>query len=149
MSRVYLAGQITGLTYDGAEDWREQAREMLAGHGITAFSPLRGKSFLRDMGVIEDSQEARTISSAKGLTARDREDVRRADAVLMYLPDDARISIGTMIEVGWADAWRVPVVLVITPGSLYATHPMVRECVAYTAHTLAEGVSLTVALLLP
>jgi len=39
--RVYLAGPITGLTYNGATTWREDARSYLAAKGITAYSPMR------------------------------------------------------------------------------------------------------------
>ncbi len=147
--RVYLAGQIAGLTYDGADDWRQVAATLLTPNGIRVFSPLRGKEFLRGAGVLEGPVDAHPLSTAHGLTARDREDVRRADAVLMYLPNSERVSIGTMIEIGWADAWRVPVVLVTDPNSLYAVHPMVAECVSYTVPTLEQGVALIRSLLLP
>lgn len=147
--RVYLAGQIAGLTYGDAQDWRLHVRAVLSVHGIAAFSPLRGKDFLYGAGVLESSVETHPLSTAKGLTARDREDVRRADAVLMYLPSAERISIGTMIEIGWADAWRVPIVLVTPPDSAYATHPMVKECAAYVVGDLQSAVSILSALLLP
>lgn len=147
--RVYLAGQIAGLTYDGADDWRQIVRYDLSRDGIRVFSPLRGKEFLRGAGVLEGPVDAHPLSTAHGLTARDREDVRRADAVLMYLPTSERVSIGTMIEVGWADAWRVPIVLVTNADSLYASHPMVIECASYVVPELHQGVALIRSLLLP
>ena len=37
---VYLAGPITGLTYEECVGWRERAKEELAKAGITAYSPM-------------------------------------------------------------------------------------------------------------
>ena len=39
--------------------------------------------------------------------------MQRCDVVLMYLIGAKKVSIGTMIEAGWADAYRKPVVLVL------------------------------------
>ena len=46
---VYLAGQISGLSYDGAVDWRKDAITRLDAEGITGLSPMRGKEYLSEM----------------------------------------------------------------------------------------------------
>ena len=43
MHTVYLAGPITGLTYDGATDWRHAVAADLNSVGIKGLSPMRGK----------------------------------------------------------------------------------------------------------
>lgn len=140
---VYLAGPITGLTFDEAVDWRTTAVEKLNKRGIRAVSPLRGKDFLREVGRLEGGNEysANPISSARGITTRDRYDVMRADAILMNLMCAERVSIGTMIELGWADAARVPVVLVMEDGNLHE-HAMVLETVGYRVQSLEAGVDV-------
>lgn len=118
MKTVYLAGPITGLTYEGATDWREYAKKKLTQYNILGVSPMRGKEFLRNLSSMPSGNQAKAgdrhgLSLPHGFVARDRLDVRRADAVLMNLLGAERVSIGTMVEIGWADAFLKPVVLVI------------------------------------
>lgn len=53
---------------------------------------------------------------------RDRFDVRTADALLINLLGAPRVSIGTMVELGWADAYRIPVVTVMDPDDKLNPH---------------------------
>lgn len=170
--RVYLAGPITGLSFNAAADWRDQVVEALGFDDIEAFSPLRAKHYLRGEASIDGSvgayPRAHPLSAPSGICARDRNDVARADVVLMNLLGAGRVSIGSMIEIGWADAYRKPLVLVIEPVGGYdmsppggaatdvktvgATNPhhhaMVDELAAYVVHELEAGVEIVRALLL-
>jgi nucleoside 2-deoxyribosyltransferase len=140
--KVYLAGPITGHTYDGAEDWRALAREVLGRHGIEAFSPLRGKEYLRAEGMIGAYVQSEAVmSSPKGITTRDRWDCTRVDIVLVNFVGAERISVGTCIELGWADGARVPIVAVMPEGNVHE-HPMVEELVGFRVHTLGEALAL-------
>lgn len=157
--RLYLAGPITGLNYQGASDWRIAVKEALA-PDIVAFSPMRGKEYLKALDVIgdarvqqgalpsDDSYGLRNVmSSAQGITYRDRNDVMNADAVLMNLLGATRVSIGTMIEAGWADAFRKPVIVVREKDSVHG-HGMLDAIATYTVDTLDEALHLTRMLLL-
>lgn len=156
MSRsVYLAGPITGLTYDEGQDWRTYATEQLAACGIEAFSPLRAKKYLRDFGQLDSGGSdacsylnASTLSNPAGITARDRFDCTGRDVVLVNLLGAERVSIGTMIELGWADATRTPIVLVIEPGNVHA-HAVVEAVAGFTVDSLQEGLKVVEAILLP
>ncbi len=119
-AKVYLAGPITGLTYQGATDWREYMVKRFEPN-IAAMSPMRGKDYLAAMpgligGSPEETYMKEVISSQRGILGRDRNDVKTADAILMNVLGAKIVSIGTMIEAGWADAYRIPVVLVIESG---------------------------------
>ena len=144
MPRIYLAGPITGCTYGETVDWRQQIIKALP--EIQCFSPMRYKSYLESEGVLGKSYEQIPMSSAKGITNRDRFDVMNCHAVFMNLVGATKISAGTMIEVGWADAFRKPIILISEPGNIH-DHPMVNEIAAYRVNTLEEGVHLTRALL--
>ena len=61
MKTVYLAGPITGLTYDGATDWRAYAKARLAKFGIQAVSPMRAKEFLKALPSMPSGEQAKTI----------------------------------------------------------------------------------------
>lgn len=157
--RVYLAGPITGLTYDQTIDWRGQVATMLWPR-IVAVSPMRGKAYLRDLAVIRDATDraiggtskdlydmGNVMSSPLGITGRDRNDVMNADAVLMNLLGSKKVSIGTMIEAGWSDAFRKPLVVVREKENIHA-HGMLDSVALYTVEDLDEAVHLVNMLLL-
>ena len=146
---VYLAGPISGLTYGGATDWREYARDRLAGMGIIGLSPMRAKTFLAREEQVADSYEQHPLSTRVGITTRDRFDVMRCDVVLVYLPKNTeKVTIGTMIEVGWADAFRKPLVLVDEDGDASIhNHAMVRAIAGYVVTSLESGLNIIDALL--
>lgn len=147
MSKVYLAGPITGLTFGECTDWREYATKALAPE-ITAFSPMRQKGFLAARGKLEGAYDTHPLSTAKGITTRDRHDCTGCDVILMNLLDAERVSIGTMIEVGYAAIARRPIVLVMEPGNLHE-HPMLAEEAGYRVQTLDEGIAIVRSILLP
>lgn len=147
--RVYLAGPITGLTYDDGVDWRQYACRRLYDHyGLCALSPLRSKQYLRPLGVLEENNCAiHPLSTDQGIVARDRFDVMTCDAVLMHLLGASRVSIGTMIEVGWADAWRKPIVLVMEDADSIHEHGMLRNIAGFRVSDLDAGIDLIATLL--
>lgn len=174
--RVYLAGPITGLSYGGATDWRIKAMNTLEVWGIDALSPMRAKTYLKDEKSIDGSADAyqrvHAISTPKGICTRDRNDTMRVDAVLMNLLGAEKVSIGSMIEIGWADAARVPLVVVMEPDREETvpvvvgpgfephrfetrkivnphSHTMVNHLAGYIVPTLNEGLDIVKALLLP
>lgn len=113
---VYLAGPITGLSYAGAVDWRLRAMDIFRDHGITAYSPMRAKTALEGMEPLGswDYPEDGPLSG-KAMYNRDLYDVRRADVVLANLLGATRVSVGTMYEMGYAKALRVPVIVAMEP----------------------------------
>jgi nucleoside 2-deoxyribosyltransferase len=136
MTTVYLAGPITGLTYDEAIDWRGGVEKVLRDYGVHPLSPLRGKDYLRPLGVLDDAgdmeksayamNEDWPLSTPKGITVRDRNDVRTCDAVLVNLLGAERVSVGTVIEIAWADAYRVPSVIAMEKDNPHR-HAMINE----------------------
>lgn len=152
--KVYLAGAISGLTYDQGQDWRTYATAKLAEYNIAGFSPLRAKDFLKSVGKIEQSYQQRdnplgSLSTDRGIMTRDRWDVMTADAVLFYLVGSERVSVGTCIEFGWADAFRKPVVLVMEKEGNLHEHPMVREAAGFRVETIQEGIQVLNCILNP
>jgi nucleoside 2-deoxyribosyltransferase len=152
---VYLAGPISGCTWDEATDWRDEARNQLLRSGIKAVSPLRAKVYLRECGPIKDHYNDDDIdvdaftnmSTPRGITTRDRFDCTRCDVVLVNLLDTERISIGTMIELGWADANNIPVVVVMESDGNMHDHAMVNEITGFRVNSLREGLEVVKAIL--
>ena len=152
---VYLAGPIRGCSYDGAVGWRERAKDALADLGINAYSPMRAKSYLKaetNAGgdKLADSYSAYPLSTMRAIVARDRNDCMRCDMVLMNLFGAKTVSIGSILEIAWADAARVPVVLVMEKdGSNVNEHGMIREMCGFQVETLDEALNVVRAVLLP
>lgn len=155
MSRpsVYLAGPITGLTFDGASDWRDKAKHKLDLLGIDAFSPMRAKSYLRGVGTLaaagQNYQGLSPLSENKGITTRDRMDCMGRDLIIANFAGCERVSVGTCIEFGWADAARKPVILVMEDEGNCHEHGMILEIAGYRVKTLDEAIELARCILLP
>lgn len=148
MKRVYLAGPITGLTFGGCTDWREYAQKQLSVAGITGVSPMRAKENLKAYGeLIGDEYFDEVLSCGKGITARDRWDTMNSDLVLVNLLGAGKVSIGTMIEYGWADAARNPIITVIEKEGNVHDHAIQREITGFRVATLDEGLNVAKAIL--
>jgi len=106
---IYLAGTITGLTHDEARyGWRQEFKELMDSMGadhISLNSPMRGKEFLEDVGVLSNDGSGypdHAMSTPAGVTTRDYNDVRMCDAlVACYLESGNRPSLGTAAEFGY------------------------------------------------
>jgi hypothetical protein len=154
--KVYLAGAITGCSFNECVDWREEFISKLPPQ-IHGMSPLRGKSYLEEeediandssqMNLVHEVQ--RILSSERGLTTRDYNDVRTANLVVANFLGAAKVSIGTVMEVAWARAFQIPTILVIEPSGNLHEHAMIRDSVGFRVATLEEAVWLTKVILLP
>jgi nucleoside 2-deoxyribosyltransferase len=164
MKSVYLAGPIAGLSYGGATDWREYAQAYLERHGILGRSPMRGKDMLKDrqsLGAI--GMDDHPLTTNKGITARDRFDCTTSDVVLFNFLGAERASVGSCIEIGWADAARRPIIMAMEPGGVIRRdgdlpiarraganphwHGIALECAGYVVPTLEDALRVAVAIL--
>lgn len=146
---VYLAGPITGLTYGDADDWREYAIKWLADWDIEGLSPMRGKEYLANVGVIADNYDDKAdwpLSMAAGFTTRDRMDVMKSDVVIANFAGAQTVSIGTVMECAWADAFRTPLIVVHEKRDLH-DHAMIRQVAGYIVETLDKALSIVPAIL--
>lgn len=143
---VYLGGAIKGLSYGETTDWREYAKQELAKYGITGISPMRAKEFLKDETKIEGSYEP-VIASQSGIVARDRFDVQSCTIMLANLLGLEKITLGTMVEYGWADAFKKPIITVIEKEGNPHDHPFIRDLSGFRVETLDEGLYIAKAIL--
>lgn len=150
--RVYLAGPISGCTYAGCVEWRERAERYLALKGILALSPMRGCSHLSTYQGPLPANFSGDQDEAHACYTRDHFDLRSADVVLMNLQalgDRARVSIGTVVELGWATAYRKPLILVKPLRGMHDPHdhPFVQEAADYVTTDLDEALHIVVHIL--
>lgn len=152
MKKIYLAGPISGLTYGEAQDWRDYFTKNIDPR-ISCYSPLRGKEYLKMRGPLEGSYDEFPLSTDTGITTRDRYDCMGADLVVFNLlgctGKDARISIGTMIELGWADASRNPAIVIMEKEGNVHEHPMVRQTTHFRVDNMEDAMRIAEIILLP
>lgn len=168
--RVYLAGPIAGLTYaDATYGWRSKVISALHDYhscsapndgtlhcmmavNIHCYSPMRGKVFLKntpDRILGKQGYEAHPMSSQQGIIGRDREDVFKADLIFMNVQGAKAVSIGTTIEMGWADAYRKPVVLVTDKEGNPHDHMFFKGLATYVCYDLEQAIECAKSLLIP
>ena len=155
--KCYLAGPITGLTRDEAIDWRQKVIEKLPPE-IQGYSPMRGKSFLSHLGALpphgyetmpDIGEIGRIMASQTGINRRDFNDVYTSDAVFVNFLGAEKVSIGTVMEIAWAYAFRKPCVVVMEPEKNPHDHAMLRDSSTYITSTIENGIVLLKTLLLP
>ena len=142
---LFLAGPLTGLSYEEALAWRTEVERKLPSD-IVAFSALRKKHYLSDETVLKDSYADRPLSTPRGTITRDRNDVLRCDALFVNLLGAKQVSVGTMFELAWADLKRIPIVIVMEQGNIN-DHAFVREVAGYVAQSIDEGIDIAVSVL--
>jgi nucleoside 2-deoxyribosyltransferase len=135
------------MTFNDCKAWREYVAGAVPA-GIVTVSPLRGREHLKDEGVIRGSSSGHLLSSARGITSRDRNDVLRCDALLVNFVGATEPSIGTMIELGWASAARTPIIISMEDGNPN-DHPIVRELADFLVPTLDEAILIASSVVLP
>lgn len=149
--KVYLAGPIGGLTWEQATEWRNDVSKQLRPHGIQCFSPLRGDNFVKDSkGILpwQFPENHNGIAYVKAILGRDHNDVQNCDMMLVNLVHCTRVSIGTMVEFGWASAYKKPIVTVMNLDNPH-DHAFVTGLSALVTNDLQEAIRFTKYILLP
>lgn len=137
--RVYLAGPISGCTYDQCTDWRARFAAELKSWGVEALSPMRGKDYLNDGKIIDGAYDQTILSNAQAILHRDFWDCCRSDVVLVNLLGAERVSIGTVMEIAFAHARQIPVVLLMEPKGNIHEHPMIQQAIAFRVETVDQA----------
>lgn len=146
MKKIYLAGPISGLDWKQATEWRQYVEDELSDFGIECLSPLRFKNFLASETSIRDSYPDHPLANTRAIYTRDRWDVSRSDVVLVNFVGATKVSIGTILEIAWADMLNKPIVYLSDPDNIH-NHAMVMEAVGFVVHSLEEAVEVVKALM--
>ena len=147
MPKVYLAGPIAGKTYEETTEWRTVAGAYLSQFDIEAFSPMRGKDFLRGERITADVYD-KVVASDKGIVARDHYDVLHSDVLIVNLEDAEYVSCGTPAEMAWAYDHHIPTIVVMPDNNPY-NHPFTRVFSNFTVDNLQDALEIAVSILTP
>jgi len=148
MKTVYLSGPITGCSFEGCYDWRHYVADQLADSSIHTLSPLRGyEDDLKDQTSItgkhkELKNHKNPLLTAQAINARDLHDCMTCDAMLVNVLDATKVSVGTIIEIGWVSFQNKPIILVGCEGEEMYDHIMVQENCQFKTDELGEAIYL-------
>ena len=147
MKKVYLAGPVTGLSWEETESWRDDFKKRLKDSSphIVGFSPLREKGFLVNETSIADTYPT-IFSSQRAIMSRDFFDVSTADALVANLTLSSTVSIGTVMEIAWAYQRRIPVIIISKmkdgiPINIH-NHSMLREAANWWIEDQEDAVTI-------
>lgn len=120
---IYLAGPITGLSYEECNEWRDEVTKELNEQGFFGVkSPLRGKQFLKQETEIKNTGDPyadEVIGKFKSIVVRDFNDVKNCDVLFVNLQNAKRISKGTICEIAWAYQNQTPIIVVTDEGNVH------------------------------
>jgi len=140
--KVYLAGPITGLSYKACNYWREYATKFLNHPNIQTLNPMRGKEYLSRYRKLKDQYiDIHPLTTAHSIVSRDSWDCRRSDLVLVNFLDAKIVSIGTVLEIAWAQAAGVYVVVVMEKNNIHR-HAMLEGTASLVLEKLDEALDL-------
>lgn len=141
MYHVYLAGPISGLSYESCTDWRQQFAQLLMFEkDVRCLSPMRGKEYLAREERVQHCYPEKVLSCERGIMTRDFFDAQRSDLVVAHLLGATAVSVGTVMEIAWAYQARTPVIAIMEPSGNPHDHPMVREAIGFRVETLRDAV---------
>jgi nucleoside 2-deoxyribosyltransferase len=150
---IYLAGPITGLHFNSTVNWRREFANMMDGLDVECFSPMRGKDHLHLLDTIEHSYPDDILACQRAIMTRDRHDCTKATIIVMNLLREAtasnKPSLGTVMELGWADLSRIPVVAIMDKENSPYDHPMILEAIGFRVETLEQAVQTAKIILFP
>ena len=140
---IYLAGQISGLTKEEAFGWRDCLKDKLEYlPNVRVLVPERadfvGGSGDGDASYLQEIDRQRGEEAAQ----KDFNAICCSNIVLFNLLYTRKISIGTLIEMGWAFTLGKYVLVVLQPGTVY-DHSFVHWCASQIVDNLDEALRVT------
>jgi nucleoside 2-deoxyribosyltransferase len=144
---VYLAGPITGSARYVDCDWQSHCRTKFLPE-IEVLSPLRQPiEVIDETGELNCEDRLRLMRHGRSIAARDRLDVMRCDLLIVNLLGATRVSIGSVGEIFWADAYRKPVIMVREEQNIH-THAMLDALVGWIYEDLDAAIDTARTLLM-
>jgi nucleoside 2-deoxyribosyltransferase len=140
MKSIYLSGPFSGLSLTVINDWRIEVKNNIA-KDIRCIDPLRDDPDLAVVKKVRSSDEAlNDLTHGMRTVTRNRTDIMNCDLLLANLLQDAELSVGTIGEIFWADAFRKPIILLKKNNSIY-NHAMLDAICQWKFTTLKEAIA--------
>jgi nucleoside 2-deoxyribosyltransferase len=140
---LYMAGPITGCTYDGAVNWRNLFASMLP--EVNCISPMRSKAFLEQDGILGPCGQ-HPLTTEQGIFTRDLYDVRRCDLLIANFLNCPCVSIGTVFEIAIAYELHKPIITIMEKENIHV-HPFIEAAQGFTTSSIDAAAELVRAII--
>lgn len=154
--RIYTAGPIAGCDYGtAAMGWRAEVKKALEDIA-DIYSPMRGKGYLKEVGIIDSVSYPQPLSTDRAIVGRDIYDVSNSDLIFANFidcpkfegTDIERGSLGSAGEYGVAYYCHIPIITCMKKGGIH-DHPFIRGMSSYIVDDLQAGIAIARILLTP
>ncbi|MDX8457244.1 hypothetical protein [Mesorhizobium humile] len=138
--KIYLSGSITGSAEDAIVGWRRKVLELLP-RTVEVFDPT-ALPFDSIAGYLQQENPTEALQRLRhGMLVVDRNKhlIRSSDVVLANFLHADHASIGSIGELFWANAFRVPIVIVREQTGNVHDHAMLNAIASIVTSTLEDG----------
>lgn len=126
--KIYVAGPISGQSYEQVLTRYERQTASLQSAGYDVLHPMTGKRYLRNEIQFKARGYDSPVSTNHAIKNRDRWMVGQADVLLLdFTTSGDRVSIGTCMELAWADELNKHTVAILPKDNIH-NHAFVLEC---------------------
>lgn len=138
--KIYLAGPITGKSYDEVVSMYREKTKVLSGLGYDVLCPMTGKEYLRnEVEFKAHGFDQSPISTNHAIFERDKWMVERADIILADLSNSGnRVSIGAVMELAWASITGTHSIVILPEDNIHQ-HAFVLEAGDIIFETLEDA----------
>jgi hypothetical protein len=138
--KLYLSGPISGVPCEEIADWRKRATAMLPAK-VHVYDPA---SSPYDADLASDTPETPSAALARLMHGRlvvdrNKHMIQSSDVVLANFLHSDRASIGSIGELFWANAFRVPIVIVREESGNVHDHAMLNAIASAVTSSLEDG----------
>lgn len=124
---IYLAGPITGLSYEEVVSRIERLQKELKKAGYDVIHPMIGKKCLQNETKFKPSGYTHPITSDHSIVRRDHWMVINSDILFLdFTQGKSNVSIGSICELAWAYHNNVYTVVVLPKDNVH-NHAFVKE----------------------
>jgi hypothetical protein len=138
--RIYLSGPISGASRDDIAGWRQCVAGMLPQH-VDVYDPA---VLSYDVALAYETAESPSAALARLMHGRlvvdrNKHIIQSSDVVLANFLHSERASIGSIGELFWANAFRIPIVIVREQSGNIHDHAMLNAIASVVVTSLEEG----------
>jgi hypothetical protein len=138
--KVYLSGPISGSLEGAIVGWRQRVVELLP-QDVDLIDPAASPYDASSAYLVPetDSEKLGRLMHGRLVIDRNKHLIQSSDVVLANFLYAERASIGSIGELFWANAFRVPIVVVReTVGNVH-DHAMLNAVASVVTHSLEDG----------
>ena len=124
---VYCARPLTGCKYEEIVGYYNRVGSRLNSAGMRVLTPMCAKGCISDGSKVKGQGYKQPTSTNHAIKERDKWMVQNSNVIFVNLIGTTRVSIGSVMELAWADLLGVHAVVVLDEQNIHQ-HAFVLDC---------------------